>query len=397
MMPRLPKMTTVVALEQGDSHYSDVKPVLLNARFRRRCGASWGRSVLLVLGVAVAALALVAATAISREGVSADEGLLSETLSAGWAHACAISSSGVAICWGSNTHGETDAPEGEFVQVSGGEGYSCGLRSSGAVECWGSNTFGAAEPPVETFSSIGAGNRHACGVTVTSSVLCWGIDSFGQASPSPGRYSQVRAGNGFTCALTVSGTAKCWGLSDMGQSTPPGDEFVRLSAGYFHACGVTLTGSVECWGDNAFHQSNPPTGDFQDVRAGFRNTCAISTLRDVVCWGEDNSLRTPPPGTFSLVTFVLGYNIACGLRTSGAVSCWGGHWDPDRGETGLPGELTLVGAVLAPTPIPPPSIEGAQTSDANSYVASHYVATATQVEGRSEPAHSMLPAAERLP
>ena len=110
-MPRLPKMTTVVALEQGDSHYSDVKPVLLNARFRRRCGASWGRSVLLVLGVAVAALALVAATAISREGVSADEGLLSETLSAGTDHACAISSSGEVICWGTNILGEADAPD----------------------------------------------------------------------------------------------------------------------------------------------------------------------------------------------------------------------------------------------------------------------------------------------
>ncbi len=397
-MSKFPKMTTVVALEQGESHYSDVKPVLLNARFRRRCGASWGRSVLLVLGIAVAALAFVAATAISREGVSADDGLLSETLSAGTDHACAISSSGEVTCWGTNILGEADAPTGKFVQLSAGHFFSCGLRESGAVECWGDDSHGAASPPDTKFTSVSAGHIHACGVTLSGSVVCWGSDLFGGASPPPGTYVQVSANSrddGFTCAVTSTRMARCWGFNNSGQATPPGGEFVQLSAGYEHACGVTSTGSVKCWGGGSDGQSRPPEGEFRQVSAGAGQTCAISSVGHVVCWGyaggNSNTVRSSPPGTFSHVT--VGNSYACGLRTSGAVVCWPNKiWDPDDNETQLPAELNRTGAALQPAAVPPVSV-ASDTPDANSSASSHYVATAARVEG---PTGGMILANEQL-
>ena len=63
-------------------------------------------------------------------------------LSAGGFHACAIrSTSGAAVCWGSNGNNESTAPSGSFISVSAGYVATCGVQTNGAATCWGSNTY----------------------------------------------------------------------------------------------------------------------------------------------------------------------------------------------------------------------------------------------------------------
>ena len=67
--------------------------------------------------------------------------------SVGNAHSCGIRPSGEVECWGSNQHGQADAPKGTFTAVTAGSEHSCGIRPSGEVECWGSNHHGQLDAP----------------------------------------------------------------------------------------------------------------------------------------------------------------------------------------------------------------------------------------------------------
>ena len=64
-------------------------------------------------------------------------------ISAGNTHSCALKSDSTIICWGGNSHGQTDVPDGKYSSVAVGGRHSCGLRTDGSVVCWGRNWYGA--------------------------------------------------------------------------------------------------------------------------------------------------------------------------------------------------------------------------------------------------------------
>ncbi len=58
-------------------------------------------------------------------------------MSLGDRHACALRADRTVACWGDNTNGQTDAPDGEFTTVAAAGTRSCGLRTDGTIACWG--------------------------------------------------------------------------------------------------------------------------------------------------------------------------------------------------------------------------------------------------------------------
>jgi hypothetical protein len=245
---------------------------------------------------------------------------------------CGLTSAGTVFCWGRNDLGQlgdsTKIWRSTPVVVSGGlqfamlatssgsAGHACALTASGAAYCWGSNYYGEigtgsitgpelcnpgspSDVPCSTtpvavsgglnFSSLGVGGSHTCGLARGGTAYCWGSNGVGalgdgttssSATPvavSSGlTFSTIALGVGHTCGLTSSGTAYCWGLNYWGQlgtgsaggpavcsgvacSLAPvavsgGLSFNIVAAGGSHTCGLTSAGAAYCWGDNSFSQ-----------------------------------------------------------------------------------------------------------------------------------------------
>jgi hypothetical protein len=88
-----------------------------------------------------------------------------------------------------------------------------------------------------------------------------------------------------------------------------------------HVCAVLASGRVVCWGFNGNDEAPPgPSVDtFQSVATGVGWTCGVRTDGAIACWGSG----TPPTpaGTFSSLS--AGGNHFCAVRTDGKVMCSG--------------------------------------------------------------------------
>jgi alpha-tubulin suppressor-like RCC1 family protein len=263
-----------------------------------------------------------------------------DSISAGAAHTCAITSAGGLKCWGANYSGELGDGSGEnrhtpvdvigmtsgVTAVSGGQWHTCGVVAGGA-KCWGANANGRLGNGSETTShvpvdvsdlssgvtDISAGVYHSCAV-VSGAAMCWGSNLYGQlgdestterwepvaVSGLTSGVVAISAGQYHSCALTSTGGVKCWGDDFSGQlgdvTVHPGEfsdipvdvasltsGVTAISVGRFHTCARMASGGAKCWGDNFFGQ----LGD------GTRET--RRTPVDVLFWN-------PPPDDGSTLT-----------------------------------------------------------------------------------------------
>ncbi|NBY46236.1 MAG: hypothetical protein EBQ56_00370, partial [Proteobacteria bacterium] len=120
-------------------------------------------------------------------------------------HACGLTASGQAMCWGNNSSGELgdgttasrDTPVAvashsrtAYSRITVGGSFTCGQTTTGAVQCWGYNAYG----------QVGDGTSGTNRVVPASVTF-----------PETVNAAQVVAGGIHACALASSGTLYCWG------------------------------------------------------------------------------------------------------------------------------------------------------------------------------------------
>lgn len=359
----------------------------------------------------------------------------SSRLAVGTAHTCAIKANNKALCWGLNTSGQigdgssvprrtrpvtintgtlTNKP---VVSITAGFAHTCALTGQGRVSCWGDNTYGQLGLPSDIASrnvptdamrgalrnreviAIDAGENHTCAVISTGAVICWGANEYGQLGDggtatsfipqrittgalANGSVAQISAGEDHTCAVTSIGSLACWGANAFGQlgdgsfvdrSRPTligsgalaGQKISLVSAGGFHTCATLKSGAVVCWGANedgqlgnsTFENNSRPTrivnGALANkrliaVNAGRYHTCALTLSYALVCWGSNNFVQLgdaeiddPTIPTVIRTGALQGKQVidvrggewhTCARDSEGGLACWGANFDGNNGD-----------------------------------------------------------------
>ena len=283
-----------------------------------------------------------------------------QAIDAGKNHTCGIQLDDTIECWGDNTQGQADAPEGEFLSVSAGGVYSCGIDFKYQLVCWGHTAI--LPPPDGDYIHVSVGDEHACAVTEAEDnanrIDCWGLRNndgrtANQAEYSYGGYQpwlSVSAGSDYNCARNLFSLNGRW-LSCWGNSAGNYDRFDHesdlktVSAGSAHVCGLYENAAVACHGNDVHKQVSglPSAQDegapedfyaYSAISAGGRHTCGLRTQGNIRCWGDDLRGQATPPGdndelraneegvgNFTAVS--AGDAHTCGLRRDGTVACWG--------------------------------------------------------------------------
>lgn len=251
-------------------------------------------------------------------------------ITSGQSNSCGIRNDGAVLCWGWNASnrlgsltseicvGFSSAPNSPcsttpllvpggltFQSIDSYGPHVCGVTTSGSAVCWGSNVYGqlgnglaggASTGPVAVqgglaFTGVVTGATHSCGLATDAQVYCWGLNASGQfgngqvvvnttqrqTTPLPVGLPPLTAivsGPDFECGLIAAGTAVCWGANYTGQlgnlswgglrDTPAPVEgniaFASLSLGAGHSCGVDVDGFAWCWGRSREGQLALPSG-----------------------------------------------------------------------------------------------------------------------------------------
>ena len=224
---------------------------------------------------------------------------------------CGLRTDSTAWCWGANGEGQLGRDTvpntcfagyaypcafepvavqagTRFVALTTGGAHACGLTASGTALCWGANGRGqlgdgtttsrAAPAPVGgglTLSALAAGIEHTCGIAGTN-VYCLGTNqAFQLGGPAPDTLphpdpvlvpavtaaTRLAAGDR-TCALIVGGQVRCWGATPTPVTLAVPAPVTDLAVGVGHACVTTADGRARCWGYNGAGQLGAwtPTG-----------------------------------------------------------------------------------------------------------------------------------------
>lgn len=282
-------------------------------------------------------------------------------------------SDGVLFAWGSNTVGQLGQPDtllssnvpveiavpGTLVQLSAGGAHAVALTSDGRVYAWGGNARGqigfgdfvdhrvpVLVPLPGRARSVGAGASHTiAALDPDGAVYTWGWNVFGQlgrgydgtptdgeATPSPAigvtDATEVTAGDLHCLARTSDGHVWAWGYNTEGQlgngprdplidhnSTPVVlstiDRVADVDAGGIFSLARKDDGSLWSWGDGRFGA----TGTNQKVDAGYPARVLLDRPAAAYSAGGSHGLVIAAPRNANLIT-VAGTDVNPGAPTS---------------------------------------------------------------------------------
>jgi hypothetical protein len=167
--------------------------------------------------------------------------------------ACAIRTDGTVTCFGGFDSGSAASGgspiDGTFIDVAAiHDDYGgCGIQSGGSIVCWGDDTWGQADPPQGAFTDIAAGRMTLCAIAAGGELECWGRGLYGAADPPDGRYRALAIGGDTGCAISVEDDrVACWG-ADLGD--PPDVPAAAVAVGDNIAGMVGTNGVVHTWGE----------------------------------------------------------------------------------------------------------------------------------------------------
>jgi alpha-tubulin suppressor-like RCC1 family protein len=280
---------------------------------------------------------------------------------AGHQHACMLTASGAAWCWGSNEYGQLGTTTTQRCVV--GAELPCSaqpLPVSGAVR----------------FVALAAGRLQTCGLDAAGAAWCWGHGGdLGDGSPfeqtvgsttpvavaGGHRFSAIAASvwGGLTCGRSDDGSLWCWGTGfnygTLGPAASPvparweaagATAWLRWGLGEAHACGLDALGQAWCLGNNGYGQLGDGSGvssatpvpvagtvRFIDIAVGTSHACGLAADGQAWCWGEGAAVGSGGTGIQSTPVAVAtaqrftrlaaGQARSCGLTADGSAWCWG--------------------------------------------------------------------------
>jgi alpha-tubulin suppressor-like RCC1 family protein len=282
------------------------------------------------------------------------------SISAGQAHTCARKADGTLWCWGLNDAGQlgigttsnslvplqVSSLGASVASVSAGYAHTCAVKADGTLWCWGSNNWGQLcdftnknrISPIQVtqlgapVSSVAASVYHTCAVKADATLSCWGLDSSGEL------------GDG-----TTGGNGKSWPVP----VTALGAAVVSVAG----TCAIVTDGTLWCWGGGKVcpAQVSGLSGAVTEVSAGW-HTCAITT--DGTAWCGVMSSPAKVDGLDGTVTaLAVGSSNACARTSAGTLWCWGGNGSGQLGDGTVaepPDWDAQFDPDASPSPPPPP-------------------------------------------
>lgn len=307
------------------------------------------------------------------------------SLTTGDRHACGLTPTGAAYCWGHNDYGQlgSEMPMDRCGAYQTADGWIVSARFFRCSET---------PAPVSTalrFTSISAGLRQTCALTAVGDAYCWGANINGASGTgiadtilrTPTRvtggltFRSIDVGrNAQVCAITTSYAAYCWGSNFTGalgdgtliDRTAPtavagGHAWQVIRAGRA-ACGLTIEDVAYCWGANANGEAavpvgsettspTPVAGDLRFKQLG--SSCGLVADGSAYCWGQASYglvTYTPTPLAGGLAFASLARGSRCGLTVDGGVYCWSFQprlITPVRNAPNFPVRAIDVGSAIA--------------------------------------------------
>ncbi len=304
------------------------------------------------------------------------------SISSGERHTCVVRTSGALSCWGDSYNGLGDGTTarsnvplgisslGSTVRaVSAGLAgwHTCALTSNGTAKCWGRNSEGqlgdASTSQRLSPTNIGGIVASQIGVTTLSGFVLPGSGytasspgftlapptssregafTFASTNPNSATINATTGevtilGGGSTLLTATQAATSTHDAATAYVSLAFAPVLSRLSLSYHSICGVTTAGAMKCWGNNSWGQigslaSNTQTtpvnvpGYTSDVAVtanGYHHMCGIRTTGAVSCWGYNWNNNLSPGITQGATAVSAGYLHSCALMAYGGVKCWG--------------------------------------------------------------------------